>query len=183
MRSSYESNHYDNLLFSIAEIHKPKFIVELGVLDGYSLRALASGCFPKTQVYAFDLFEEYEYKHGNRDEVNEYLLKNNLNVALVKLDAILAAELFEDNSIGVLHVDISNDGDKLAKVFDAWTEKIQHDGIIVFEGGSQERDNIEWMKKYDKTPICEFKKTLTERGFEFVTLAPFPSMTICRKVL
>lgn len=184
MRSSYQENNYDELFSALIAIHKPKVIVETGVLDGFSLLAMAEASDPRSDIFAYDLFEDYEFKHGQQKEVQERLdMRSCKNVKLVKQDAIEAAKNHEDNSVDFLHIDISNDGDVLEKMFDVWTSKIKVNGIIVFEGGSGERDYVEWMQIHKKRSVRQFKRTnLFDSRFEYVTLTPFPSLTICRKV-
>jgi predicted O-methyltransferase YrrM len=189
MRSSYKKNDYGKLFEALATIHQPKVIVECGVLDGYSLISFARGC-PTAQIWGFDLFEDYEHNHGSRDAILSEFWDEGLApcLDLVKKDAFEAAEDFEDESVDILHIDISNDGDNLRRMFQCWYGKVKKDGLIIFEGGSEERDNIGWMKKYNKTPIKEAKDSLAfdcyEDGMlEFVTLVPFPSLTIVRRIL
>lgn len=187
MRSSYSENNYDSLFEAIAKIYNPELIVECGVLDGYSLLALARGA-PDARVVGIDLFDDYEYKHGSKSTI--YIRANELNIKnieLIQKDAFLAAEEFDDNSIDVFHCDISNDGDKLEKILNVWWRKVKKNGLILFEGGSKERDNVEWMKKYKKIPISKFKDSLAfgcyeDGSVEFVTITPYPSITICRKI-
>ena len=44
---------------------------------------------------------------------------------------------------------------------------------ILFEGGSLERDNIEWMKKYNKQPINSVKSIINYNVIE----EKFPSIS------
>ena len=183
MKSSYRQNNYGLLFEALASIHKPNLIVECGVLNGYSLLYLARGA-RSARVVGIDLFEDYEFKHGDAHDIADAAYREGLFVELWKQDALQAAAEFEDESVGILHIDISNDGLTLPITFGGWFPKVKKDGIIIFEGGSEERDNVEWMKKYEKRPIREFKENwrdLKERC-EFVTLVPFPSLTIVRKI-
>jgi predicted O-methyltransferase YrrM len=189
MRSSYKQNEYGKLFEALAAIHKPKIIVECGVLDGYSLISLARGC-PTANVYGIDLFEDYEFNHGDQETILTEFWDEGLapGLDLIKKDAIEAADIFDDESVGILHIDISNDGENLKAMFKAWWNKVEKNGLIIFEGGSEERDEVEWMVKYDKIPIAKAKESLAfdvyENGIlEYVTLTPFPSLTIVRKVL
>ncbi len=184
MRSSYKQNHYGWLFDGLITVTRPKVIVECGVLDGYSLLACAvaaESCEGK--VFAYDLFDDYQFKHGNKEEIERMLKENDVkNVTLVKEDAFKAAARHEDNSVDFLHIDIANDGDKLAEILNVWHPKLKQDALFVFEGGSFERDQVEWMRKYNKSPIASFKlwsKFMVY--YEFVTITPFPSVTICRK--
>jgi hypothetical protein len=137
------------------------------------------------QLYCWDLFDDYEYKHGNQEDVQKLLDMHQVTpiVILTKGDAFKAAEQIRDNSVDFLHVDISNDGDTLKKVMTVWNPKLKPFGMIVFEGGSEERDNVEWMIKYNKIPIrfvLKHNETI-KSDFNVFVMYPFPSMTILQK--
>lgn len=184
MRSSYKDNSYDKMFEALMYIHKPAITVELGVLDGFSLFAMAKVAkLYGGQVSGVDLFDDYDFKHANPKELSKYILENKLenHIILIKEEASKAANLFENDSVELLHVDISNTGSRLKDIFKAWYPKLKKHGILVFEGGSPERDKIDWMK--GEVPIAFFKHILQESGqFEVLTLLPFPSITLCRKL-
>ena len=184
MRSSYRENNYGQFFSALVAVHKPKVIVECGVLYGYSLASIASSAmFFAERIVAYDLFEDYQYTKAHRASVEESLDNWGLLhiVELVKQDAVEAAKNHEDGSIDFLHIDIGNDAEKLGNMFDVWTRKMKVGGIVIFEGGSFERDQVEWMIKYNRPPIANFIQTLKNRGFEHMTMVPFPSVTLCRK--
>ena len=182
MRSSYIKNNYGKLFEALAAIHKPSLVVECGVLDGYSLIALAKGAGPKALVCGIDIFEDYAYKHGSQKEVQDKLNKEGLSsVQLIHKDAFAASDEFKDDSIDILHCDIANDSFKLTMFLSVWKSKIKKDGLFIYEGGSWERDDVDWMMKYKKSPIRKFTNHLAKNGFEFITFSPFPSLTVCRK--
>lgn len=182
MRTSYEENGYGLLFQALAFINKPRLIVECGILDGYSLKSFVQWrTDSRVRVVGIDLFDDYEFKHGKQEEIETFFSVYD-NVEIWKDDAFSAMNRFENESIDLLHIDISNDGKNLVTMFDLWTPKVRRGGMIVFEGGSEDRDEIEWMKKYEKTPIRCFKEGLAERAFEFVTFTAHPSLTLCRKV-
>lgn len=181
MRSSYIKNNYGELFTSIANIYKPKLVVELGTLDGFSLISFAKGAAEK--VVGIDLFEDYDFKHGKQEEIFKQAELENVKVDLIKGDAFDAAHFFKSHSIDLLHIDVSNDGSKLWSLFDLWEDRVSKGGLIIFEGGSRERDDVEWMKKYKKTPIRTFINHLKDvKRYEVLTLTPYPSLTICRRV-
>ena len=162
MRSSYKKNNYGSVLSSFVIGRKPQVCVELGVLDGYSTVHIATALKFNDQsfgvkgfLYCWDLWENYEYKHGNKRKV-EKELSNYKVTPIVQLshgDAFEATNFFPEISIDFLHVDISNDGDTLKKIMEVWDLKMKPFSTIVFEGGSEERDNIKWMIKYNKKSI------------------------------
>lgn len=185
MRSSYIINNYESFFEGLVRIHDPKLIVECGVLDGYSLISMARGAKKTVRVVGFDLFEDYEFKHGSVEAIEFEAWKSNVDdkITLVKKDAILAAEDFDDETVDLLHIDISNDGDNLRQMFNVWGRKIKKGGLFVFEGGSEERDSVEWMVKYKKTPIKLFKDYIKLMSWDCITFLPYPSLTVCTKPL
>lgn len=161
MFSSYDVNNYGLVFMSLILAKEPLFVVECGVLDGYSTLNIASALKFNykskgitSTFFSYDLFDDYEYRHGNYKDVSNMLNSNDLmfHYNLVKCDAFEASKNHKDDTIDFLHFDISNDGDILLKMLDVWGKKIRTDGIIAFEGGSIERDQG-WIKKYNKKPI------------------------------
>lgn len=192
MRSSYIENKYDEVLKAYVLGWRPATLVELGVLDGFSTLALAEGVKEmellydmKTKLISYDLFEDYEFKHGNQEEVQKLIDEKGLTnyVELRKGDAYKAHLDFADNSIQFLHIDISNTGDTLRDILTNWNPKLIQRAIVMFEGGSEERDNIEWMKKYNRTSIkkeLETNKFIND-NFIYGTYYAYPSMTVLLK--
>ena len=52
--------------------------------------------------------------------------------------------------------------------------------MILLEGGSAERDNVDWMRRYKKPAIAPALAEITERypDWSLNVLQPFPSLTI-----
>lgn len=185
MRSSYKENNYGQVFYDLACIHKPEKIVELGVLDGYSSLHFAKGLKDnnKGRLYCYDLWGEYDYNHGNLDEVFKMLYKNAVKdyVTLKTGDAFEVHKEWKDNEIDILHVDISNDGNIVCEILNLWHNKVNM--LIAFEGGTQERDNVEWMVKYGKKPmlleLCN-NETIKEE-FDLINFLAFPGLTLMFK--
>lgn len=157
--------------------NKPKVIVEFGVLFGFStvcmsqaLRDLNNG----GKIYAFDLWEKSKYNHGQTIELVDDILKEYELQDFVKLDYGGSADCLSDiKDVDLIHIDINNDGDSLKKMI----QNIRVDnGItcdILFEGGTLERDNCWWMKKFNKKPINDVKE-----DFDYIVLNKnFPSIS------
>jgi hypothetical protein len=186
--SSYEENNYGNILRSFILANKPSLVVECGVLDGYSTMFIANALkFNRKKrgirsiFFAYDLFDDYEYRHGHMDSVMEMLTTNNLDYDcnLFKANAFEIYNDYKDNSIDFLHFDISNDGDILLQMLNTWGKKIHDEGMIAFEGGSIERDQG-WIKKYKKRPIRPelLSNPDVYMKWNIQILNPFPSMTL-----
>jgi len=192
MRSSYIENNIGEILKAYVLGWRPSTLVELGVLDGYSTLAIADGVKEmqllygmNTKLIAYDLFDDYQYKHGDQAEVQKLIDEKGLTqyVELRKGDAYKVYEDFSDNSIQFLHVDISNTGDTLLKILELWSPKLIERAIVMFEGGSDERDKIEWMVKYNMTPIKPMleKNEFINKNYMYGTYYAFPSITVLLK--
>ena len=194
MRSSYIANNFGELLKQYVIAWQPSSFVELGVLDGYSTLNIAKGIKWLHQyrgyqgrLDAYDLFEDYQFKHGQKDEVEALLKEHEVSdyVNLRKGDAYEVYKNYPDmvldsvRGVEFLHIDISNTGGTLRKIIDLWHPKIGQRGIVLIEGGSQERDEVEWMKAYNMASI---KKELStnptiNKYYQYGTYYNFPSIT------
>lgn len=179
MNSSYKNNiNFGDLIETITYLKNPKKIVEFGILDGYSLEKFVNKASDKCIIEAYDIFDEFNGNHANEEEVNNKF-SNNKNVMIKKADFYKSLNLFENNSIDILHIDIANNGDTYQFVFDNYINKIKKNGIIIIEGGSIERDNIYWMNKYNKkkiNPILEKYKN----KYNILIINKFPSITLIK---
>lgn len=187
MKSSYQENNYGEIFTSIVTTYCPAVLVELGVLHGYSTMYIAKGIEQNRngKLDAFDLFEDYPYNHSQFSEVKSLLEEYGYDkfVALHKQDAFKVAHLFAENSVGFLHVDLSNAGDTVKKIMEQWDSKIVQGGIVLFEGGSEERDKVEWMIKYQRPSLkLELETNLIIKDkYIFGTYLLFPSLTVLLK--
>ena len=182
MRTSYKENDFGEIFYKLVISYKPETVVELGILDGYSTLHIAKGLSVNGSghLYGYDLWDEYAYKHGDMDDVHEMLLDNRVSqhVTMYKGDAFEVYEEWADDTIDFLHVDISNDGKVIREIMELWHPKVS--GMIAFEGGSMERDNVDWMDKYGKESIVEELRTnkIVNENYVYYTYKDFPSMTI-----
>ena len=184
MRSSYLENSFGDVFYSIVTAFRPLTCIELGVLDGYSTMHIARGIKENVKfgvnghLDAYDLFEDYEFKHGDMEEVKKNLGDLNQFVTLVKGDAFEAYKKYVDNSVYLLHIDLSNDGEIIKKAMRDWDSKMVIGGSILLEGGNEERDSIDWMKKYNKTPIIpELENNeIIKRNYVFGVYLKFPGV-------
>lgn len=183
MRSSYIQNNYDDVFFANVRAYQPINCVELGILDGFSAFHIGRGLQANGRgiLNAYDLFEGYKYKHGDQEEVFRTL--QGMPVNIHKKDAFEVFKDYADNTVDFLHVDISNNGDTFDKIMDQWDLKIVQGGVILFEGGSQERDEVDWMVKYNFRPIKPAieQNKIVEDKYIFGTYLPFPSLTVLLK--
>jgi len=195
MTSSYEKNNYGEVFELITRAAFPRVTVELGVLHGYSTLHICKGLkFLKDhwgadfKFDAYDLFEDYPYNHANMADVRKTLDDNGYKdtVTLHKEDAFEVYKHYENRTISLMHVDLSNTGETVRKIMEQWDQKLVHNGIILFEGGSVERDNVEWMIKYNAPSIRKEMREnpIINRGvgwYAVGTYNKFPSLTMLYK--
>lgn len=167
--SSYTLNNIGKTIYETVIKYKPKKIIDFGVLYGYSTVCLAQGVRDNGfgEIIAYDLFEDYKYKKGNKDVVLNNLKLYNLEkyVTIIKKD--FNDWLNEKEKFDLLHLDISNTGDIIQSIYNHYPNS-----LIMFEGGSEERDNIDWMVRFNKPKINKSK-------VNFTILNPkFPSISI-----
>jgi hypothetical protein len=55
----------------------------------------------------------------------------------------------------MLHVDISNTGETIEKLYEGTKDQVENGAVVLFEGGTYERDTVEWMLKYKKSKITD----------------------------
>jgi predicted O-methyltransferase YrrM len=191
IRSSYIENDFGSVLKANIMGWKPSLPVELGILDGYSTLHIAQGLKELHQLKhtsgerkfkAYDLFEDYTFKHGSKEEVEKMLAENGVldYVEVIKGSAYDVHKNYANKSIDFLHVDISNTGKVLKDILELWHPKIMDKGLILFEGGSIERDNIEWMKKYNMPSIRQeiLVNPIIKEFYQYGTYLKFPSLTV-----
>lgn len=189
MRSSYIENGFGELLRTYMVNLRPSNVVELGVLDGYSALNIALGlkdCLflygMKPFFHAYDLFEDYPFKHGSLPEVQKLMQDNDVAdfVELRKGDAYKVHENYVDASLEFLHIDISNTGKVVHDILELWHPKLAGRGIIAIEGGSKERDDVEWMKKYDHPSLKDeiTKSPILNKYYIYGTYFRFPGLTV-----
>jgi predicted O-methyltransferase YrrM len=168
IESSYNINNIGKDLYDMVIKYKPTKVVEFGLLYGYSTVSIAQGLrdnnIENSKLLSFDLFDDYEYKHSVRSVVEHNLERYNLS-DLVQLNKTNFYEWMETNEdfFDMIHLDISNNGHIINDVYN-YTNKLSilhnKEIITIFEGGTVERDNVEWMNKYSKPKINPLKNII-----------------------
>ena len=180
IESSYRENNLGQVLFDITFDYKPRKVVEFGVYRGYSTVCIAQALRANSQghVIACDLWEGYAFNHTTMDVAQANLDDDD---DLGDYATLWRADYYQwlDNpcKFDMLHVDISNDGDVIEKTLTKLAPQIEAGSIVVFEGGSAERDKVGWMTKFHKRPINQLQQKF---GFEILD-ERFPSISIARK--
>ena len=176
IKSSYKTNNYDKVFQSICFTLNPKKVVEFGILEGYSL-----DCFVRytknALIEANDLFDDFPYNAADYGFItNKY--KNNSNVSINKKNFYDAVSDYEDDSIDILHIDIANNGDVFEFAIQNYLPKVS--GMMILEGGSVERDSVEWMIKYDKPRIQPILQKYSD-SVRIHVIEDYPSITLISK--
>jgi|TARA_Y100001938_G_C8079528_1_gene428216 hypothetical protein len=174
IESSYQKNNLGYTIYETILELNPKVVIDFGILYGYSTVTIAQALKDIGEggkVIAYDLYEDYEYKNSIRSVVEK-------NIKYYGVDDIVELKYgnfyqWVDNpdNFDLIHLDISNTGNiiKLA------TNKLPNKNIL-FEGGSKERDNENWVEKYNKTKIYPLK---SEIGYEILN-EQWPSISLVR---
>jgi predicted O-methyltransferase YrrM len=153
IESSYQENDLGHTLYDLVLVNKPLKIIEFGVLYGYSTIAMAQALkvVGKGKIDAYDLWTKYSYKHSTLSDtqanINNYGLTEYVNLLYGDFDSWVP-EPFD-----LMHIDISNTGETIEKAYEKLKSYLAQGSIVVFEGGTLERDNVEWMKVFKKKPI------------------------------
>jgi len=177
--SSYQEYNLGVILRNLVLRHCPKTIVEFGVLHGYSTVHMAQGLrqLGDGHLFGYDLWDKYPYRRTTLDMTQANLRRFGVDpfVTLAQVDFF---EWLENAThFDMLHVDISNDGDVIERMLSKLEPQINNGAIIVFEGGSIERDQHYWMVDYGKRPINPLQEKF---GFEILD-ERFPSISLMRK--
>lgn len=179
MQSSYIQNQLGLVLEDVVMKCRPKKIIEFGVLEGYSTIAMgrALKALGRGHIIACDLWHFYDYNHATID-----LTQRNVDAAgLTDYVTLWQSDYYEwlgnPCKFDLLHVDISNDGDIIERTLTKFADHIENGAVVVFEGGSKERDEVEWMHKHNRRAINPLQAKF---GFEILD-ERFPSISIAKK--
>jgi len=179
MKSSYNNNiNYCDLISGITFMQNPKTIVEFGILEGASLKTFIDNTSNSCNIIAYDIFDEFNGNGSNKDELNKTFSKYS-NVSISYSDFYKQYKNIEDNSVDILHIDIANNGDVIEFALENYMKKLSKNGILLFEGGSQQRDQVEWMDKYNKPKIHHVLEKYKEK-YSIITIGEVPSLTIVK---
>jgi len=174
MNSSYNNNvTFGDVLDSIVFTLNPKKIVEVGILEGFSLKRFTESSNKDTIIDAYDIFEEFSGNHAKKDNIIA-LFKDYPNVSINYGDFYDVHKNISD--IDIIHIDIANNGNVFEYAIKHYLPKLSDNGVMIMEGGSKQRDNVEWMIKYNKPMI---QPVIKKYGLKII--GTFPSITIIKK--
>lgn len=179
--SSFKESSIGKDLYSYVIENKPALILELGVLNGYStacfLQAIRDLETP-TYILSVDLFSLYKYRNCS---LSTYSHNVSIYYSPNSFHSIIQADVFSLNFQELLSIfgdiprsqvltfiDISNDAQSLARLFNDLNTP------VLFEGGTSQRDSVQWMIDYNKIPIS----SLPQMGFDYHIINPeFPALS------
>ena len=177
MNSSYKNKiDFGDIISTITFMKNPQKIVECGILEGYSLSKFIENSSINTSIDAYDIFDDFNGNHAIKDKIT-HLFSPYKNVNINYGDFYKVLNKYPDNSIDILHIDIANNGDVYEYAFNNYISKIKRSGIMLLEGGSKERDNVEWMIKYNKPKIEPVIQKYKQK-YDIKVIGNFPSITI-----
>lgn len=180
MRSSYLNKdlEYGEILENICFLKNPKVIYEFGILDGYSIDRFAKAA-PNAFIYAFDIFDDFNGNKPTGDIYKRFEENNKIKIAYG--DFYKKWDGMEDE-VDIIHIDIANTADVYKFAIEKYLPKLSKDGILILEGGSEQRDEVEWMNKYNKPKINPYLQQLKKRlDLDIKTVGEFPSLTIIKR--
>lgn len=171
MCSSYSNEvDYGTLIEGLTIAINPSSIVEIGILEGFSLDCLRRGSSPETTIRAFDIFDEFNGNHANKVRVRGKF-SDYPNVSIEYGNFYATHEYLND--VDIIHIDIANNGDVFEYAIQNYLPKLSPKGVLILEGGSEVRDNVDWMIKYTKPRIAP---VVAKYGLK--VLGVHPSLTI-----
>tara|TARA_Y100000034_G_scaffold73088_1_gene88058 strand:+ start:1359 stop:2036 length:678 start_codon:yes stop_codon:yes gene_type:complete len=176
----FEINHYGDLFYSLIRTHQPGKVVELGTKAGYSAYHMAHGLRENGigGLDCYDLWENYEFNSCPKSEA-EANLREFIDAGIVRLHQRNVDGLHNEyDSIDILNVDLGNHADLLEEIVMPWLPKVKE--LTIIEGGSVERDQVDWMEKYAKRKIKPWLDGLGEKGYKVFTFEPFPSVSLIK---
>jgi predicted O-methyltransferase YrrM len=180
--SSWINGKHELFFYGLVRGLKPKVCVELGTYAGFSAYWMALALKDNGFGYidCYDMWDKYEFNHVSKKEADKNL--KGLPVNLFQIDAKDAPVFYKKGMVDLLYVDISNSGEIYRDILTRWYHLISKNGLIVMEGGTKERDNVDWMKKYKKEKI---QKVLGDKNinslYRFNIISFFPGLTILEK--
>ena len=179
VRSSYKSGMQFNEFFRFVVWQmQPQRIIEFGILDAYSLSAFVENAPRNCKITAYDIFDQFNGNHANYQEITKKFEKNE-NVDIKYGDYYKIHELIPNKSVDIIHIDIANDRTVYEFAIKHYLPKLTKNGILILEGGSSERDQVPWMKTYNKLSIAPYVEVLGySKDLRVNVIDSFPSITI-----
>lgn len=174
--STHAENNLGETLYRAVLALRPITIVEFGVLHGYSTMCIAQALRDLGQghLLAYDLWDNFPYNHGDRREVQERIRQAGLSGYVTLGQRDFFDWLREPDEFNLLYVDIAHDGRAFRAAATALRSHLAKGAVVILEGGSEERDKVWWMERFNKEPIHPLRDVL---GFRVLD-GRFPALSI-----
>ena len=155
------------ILYSKILTIKPKRIIEYGTGEGGTaiVMGLALKELFETEGHVGTITTYDTYEKQSKGEIgsspNHYTTSEKINsYGLGTTIRIDHGDFFEfcnnpDKKFDLLYFDIDNDGDKLLEMYNGCKSNIEEGAVVIFEGGSTTRDNVDWMVSKNRTKMTE----------------------------
>jgi len=175
--SSYRKNNIGETLFKIVMERRPSLIMEFGVLAGYSTvcMAMALKKIGAGRIIACDTWDvSSSHFSVPIDDAEKNIERFGVSdiVELRRLDFFEWVE--SPNDFDLIHIDIHNDGNTIRAAADGLGAQLNDGSVMLFEGGTIERDSHRWMVEEKRLPINAVKK---EVGYKVVD-ERFPGLSM-----
>lgn len=171
IKSSYRQNDLGRTLYNTVLTMNPDVIIEFGTLHGYSAVCMAQALRDLDSdgmIYCYDIWESYPYNKASKSQTQKTIDNLGLTNYIILLKNDFYNWKFEQ--FDLLHFDISNHGSKLIDLEKIIRKDNSFGGTVLFEGGSKERDKVEWMKDYD---------AINNSNIDYITInEDFPSLSL-----
>jgi hypothetical protein len=82
--------------------------------------------------------------------------------------------------VDIIHIDIANDANVFKFGIENYLPKIKDGGVLIFEGGSEERDEVYWMNEFNKPKINPYLTSINSK-YDITIIEDYPSVTIIKK--
>ena len=166
------------VMYSMILDIKPRVVVEYGtehagtaIVMGLALKELLETEGHIGVVYTYDTFEKQSKGEIGSAPNYNVALQNIKGYGLEEIVKVNYGDFYEfcDNpnkEFDLLYFDIDNDGDKVLEMYNGCKNNIEQGSIVLFEGGSETRDNVGWMISKNKTKMNSVKEIT---GYELLT--------------
>lgn len=152
------------ILYNIVLFLKPKKIIEFGTEHGgtaitmaLALKELYEDESHIGHIHTYDTFGIQSKGSIGSNPNFQHAIYNikNYKPDISNIISVNRGDFFEfnksvDKEYDLLYFDIDNDGDKLLEMYLNNISNIQKGSVVIFEGGSQVRDNVTWMSNLNK---------------------------------
>lgn len=165
------------ILYSLVLSLKPKVVLEYGTEYGgtaitmaLALKELQESEGHVGKITSYDTFN-FQSKGEIGSNPSYELAISNINsfsIPISNMIDIRQGDFFEFNESSnkeydLLYFDIDNDGSKVLEMYLNNKENIEKGSVVVFEGGSNVRDNVRWMIEKNKVKINDVKEKVPFR--------------------